>query len=438
MTGMVGGKALDEHPTALTVFILAPLFFLMPFGEWQNLLLAGLTAQQVIVPAVVLLIFIFQARRFAFHPFAWLMLLFVMLTTPSFLTSTEYFPLFLAIAGGFVMVSLVTNGVESFRDIQWLLRAYLAGMAVISVAVAVALLRGPDLGTVIGHPLLRPGWFGLPFLQGTESNSTAFAIFYAIGLPIAFSEFLTARRWGARIAFGALFLLMGVELLITFTRSAMLGAAISVSIVAYYTLSRRAKIILATLIGVVAFFLGVLILGFLAGAGSSSNEIIRGINGLLSMKEESTMIHGQVFEGAVDLAFSSPPWGLGFLNLPDAMRLLTGHTLSAHNSYLTIWIEFGLLAALVFTAFYLGCIYESWRTTRLSLDNRERSSLAAVTGIAISLALSSLFHDDYVNSAIWSFFGLALATGWVKRPGTSWRRLASGLIPRHKQASATF
>jgi len=411
--------------STITIAVLVPMLFLMPFGELPRAVMGGLSVQQVIIPLAVAVIAMFAADRFTFHPATALLLAFVLLTTTSLMTSTQYMTVFGSMVGAFLIVCVVSNGVRSFRDLELVLRAYLFGMAIVTVIVAVAIAGGPDFGLFLSHPFVRKGWFIIPFVQGTESNTTSFGVFFVAGIPIALNELVRVRSYFLKTALGLLLLLMVAESLIVFARASLIGTAIALVCFTNYTLSRRGKIILV-MVGLAAALAVSATLAFLDSQQHvSTNIVIRGINALLNNKERSGSIHATILQGAINLAVSVPPWGVGSSNMPEKMRALTGYDLYAHNAYLTIWVEYGLFAVLAFVAFYVTCVFEAWSAAHGEADPWRRNTYATVLGIAAGLTVSSMFHDDYVNSMIWTFFGLALACG----PASAASRAMIRLVP---------
>lgn len=403
-----------ERASALTALVLVPMAFLAPFGELQNTLLFGLTVQKVFMPLVVLILAVFASRSFRFHPVSVLLLGFVLLTTTSLMTGVDFEPVLLSMVGAFLIVTLICNGVCTFRDVESILRAYLVGMAVVTVVVALAVANVVDVGAMLGHPMVTRGWFGVPFVQGTESNTTSFGLFYLVGIPLAVGELLRAKTWPIRISLLVFLFAMLAEALLVYARGSLIGAVVGSIVVMHYGARRRQKIIIA-IIGLSLIAAVVITAAIISELDTSGNDLIlRGLKAMLATKGESNGQHSAVLFGGIEVASTAPPWGVGFGNLPRQMYYLTGFYLSAHNAYLTIAAQFGLFAVVLFVAFYVCCIYEARRVACSETDRSKRTVYSVVLGIGCAFFVASLFHDDYINSTIWIFWGLVLASGNIK------------------------
>lgn len=116
------------------------------------------------------------------------------------------------------------------RDARNLVRSLLASAYVISaLAILVSLLGSVLAGGHLGETAFSFG--GLIRAQGTLANPNLLGAFLAMLLPPAAEEAFRAQSPGNRLIAINLFLVMGLALLLTFSRGAWVGAAVGLGVV---------------------------------------------------------------------------------------------------------------------------------------------------------------------------------------------------------------
>jgi O-antigen ligase len=326
----------------------------------------------------------------------------------------DYLMIFVSLLGYFLLANIVCYSVRSFRDVEVLLYVYLWGHAVVAVLCLAATSGIVDVGKAFGHPLASEAWFGLRLFLGTENNPNGSAAHYVVGLPICLYAFMTTRgtkKWLLLV----LLVAMTLELVMTLGRSALIGAAIGCVIVLYFIAPARGKKLAIYVVPAVALagmiFLPIMIHTYanLFGSGSA----MQGAAVLIASKNESNEVHGNVLQGAVLLAATAPPWGIGFGNTSAAMQTLTGYYLNTHNFFLGVAVSYGIPALIVFVIALFVAIREVWSATLLEPDRKRRGAYAAILGAIVGYLVSAMVHEDYVNSLFWTMISLALACGTV-------------------------
>jgi membrane-associated protease RseP (regulator of RpoE activity) len=226
----------------------------------------------------------------------------------------------------------------------------------------------------------------------------------AAGLLIACPR----KRSAAALFLGAAVLLIAATLIMTSTRAAMLGLAISVSVMA--AISGRRAVAVALLAIVMIAPLALLTL-------KSSRGIF-----LFDVQEGSTAYRLEVWREAMVLIKNHPLVGIGKgsegklkgkLGLYDEGRLPPGHFHSTPIQIATWW---GLPALAFYFSLMTILALESWRLVRrLEESTHWRARGIAIGGVGVIAAfnVSSLVHfnfgDGEVVMAFWLMTGLVFA-----------------------------
>ena len=313
-----------------------------------------------------------------------------------------------------------------------LIRSVLAsGYAVSIVAVVQWVIAA--LTTSVPSELTGFSYGGLPRASATFSNPTMLAAFLAMLLPVAAGAFFEARSLTGRILAANATFVMSVALVLTFTRSAWLGALAGLLIVVAAPQPTPLRMRLALSGAGLAVVLAVVAGGALARGGLPLvpwlvNRVVsiqaipgQAIQGIPS----SSSVRLRVWEGTFRLIASRPVVGYG----PDTFgmvypRFRTGDwtpgftTDKAHSELLQIAATQGLLGV----ASYLWIIGASamafWR-------GRGNQGAAAAFGGVVAYQLWAQANFSWVPAAApyWLFLAAASTTWKGDLPTVSLVRL---------------
>jgi hypothetical protein len=191
-------------------------------------------------------------------------------------------------------------------------------------------------------------------------------------------------------------LLVGVALLLTQTRSAILGALV----VAFLTLQQTAgrgrhwRTQVAIVLG------GLALVGVPAAFSTGVAKRVAQAN---TSSDQSTAGHLRGFTQGID-TIGKHPLGLGLgTGAGTGQRLGTGYAIP-ENNYLEVGDELGILPMLIFTALTLALIL------RLRRAARERSEVlvSATWAASAGLAVAAWFLQTWSDFAVaWTFWGVA-------------------------------
>jgi len=200
---------------------------------------------------------------------------------------------------------------------------------------------------------------------------------------------------------------MLAAVVMSWSRGAWIGVAVG-CVVAVVVQSRRAFILanVAALALIGVAFLGSLNLipSFIADRFSGITDYI-GVFDVRGVKVDDAnfavvdrMAHWQA---AVGMFAQNPVLGVGFGNYAPAYPLYNlprwdealGH---AHNYYLNIAAETGVLGLLAYLFLWASALWQAWRAVRIS-SGWQRGAAAGLLGMIIALSLHNAFDNLFVH-----------------------------------------
>ena len=390
------------------LFFMCIILFTIPLGSIQEIILGGLTVPKLMIPVLFLFWIGSRTKCVYLHPHIPYFLLFISFTTPSLILSTnQYMSVMLSFIGYALLFLLIYNGLTSVRDLRYILLSFLFGLTLVASMTMLSFLTGYDIGVNLGRPFVE-NWYGLPIFLGTEDNPGAYGTFFVFGLPIAYMFFLTTKNRLLKLGCGVLFILFFVSVVFSFSRSAIIGSGLGCLLLYYYRKNRRI-FSLQFLLFLSLFFLFIVNLSFiffliidLATGDVGLSEV----NSVASNKEESQGVRLIVLDHVLDLIADNPLWGVGYGNLSLIMEEIIDYRINAHNIFLGMVLEFGLIALIFFcTVIFLSFI--SMNSAISSTMNRsDRLTIGCVLACLIAILFHGLFHEIYVNFMLWFFISL--------------------------------
>lgn len=328
----------------------------------------------------------------------------------------------------FVVVILLSRQMIAKRHVVWIVSGLLLGS---TAQAALGLYQfiyriGPEWFVILGRFMRASGTFRQP---------NPFAGYLGMSLPVALSMaiwswggLLTVRSLGdwRRLAWATFFTgasaVIGAGLLASWSRGAWLGAAAAVTTVAVLR-SRRAALAtaIASLLVVVALLLGSFSPQMIPAPLSNRLAALPaylGLNDVLSQEvndENFAVIERVAHWAAAIRMWALAPWlGVGpgnyavvypNVHLPRWNEAL-GH---AHNLYLNVLAETGLVGLGAFLLFWGAIGVWTWRQLRQALrcgDAWSSALIVGVVGALVHVAVHSVFDNLFVQGmylqlAIW-------------------------------------
>src|SRR5688572_23358295 len=252
---------------------------------------------------------------------------------------------------------------------------------------------------------------GLSQLAGTYSRHFMSAIglhandlgrLYAIAFALLLFVWDRTERWGLKFVLILGMGMVAAALLLTFSRGAFFGFAIVC--VLYFALRRSLKTLLLAVVllpPALLFAPGALWSRLQMGMGEGLNEITAG------RLEE-------IWMPLLPQALSTPPWGhgLGSILWSKAMRFGEMYVVThPHNAYIQLYMDLGLIGAMLVLAFWLYTLVSFWRLTaekRLRPEMQgffEGAAVGLVSALVTGIAGSSLMPRPE-HCYLWLAIGL--------------------------------
>jgi putative inorganic carbon (HCO3(-)) transporter len=419
------------------------LVFAIPFGSLKEIRVGGFTAGATeLLVALTLAAWLAQQmaqRELRIEPTP-LMLPMALLLGVTFLSFTVARSLPLALKETlkwlelFIAYLLVVNGLPGRRE-AWAMAALplLAGMAEALVGLGGSLLRmGPPSFAILGGRLYRAfGTFGQPNPFGGYINlSLPLALSLLVGTALTGRTENREPRTKALFHFSVLcsgFLVLVVALLLSWSRGAWLSAGAAVAMIAvawFWTLiAGRASAGQAQHMCMKGRALGLVWLGLTLGSllvlGGALDRLpltVRarlrsGIEELTTLDVSNAAVTDENFATIERLAhwqaalgmWRDHPWlGVGIGNYAAAYPQYAlprwedplGH---AHNYYLNIAAEMGLMGFVAYVLFLVAAFRQAWQAALRASHPLARGIAIGVLGLLTALTIHSLSDNLYVH-----------------------------------------
>jgi putative inorganic carbon (HCO3(-)) transporter len=252
----------------------------------------------------------------------------------------------------------------------------------------------------------NPGWQ----VFSTFYNPNSLGGFIAMLLPLVLSLGLAASRHAERLLWAALALVLAVELVPTNSKGAELGLA--VGLVVYGVLlavtSRRPRENVVRVAGTLG---AAVVVG--GGALAVSGAIRHAVFAALSQQSASNMFRILTWKGTLAMALANPWLGVGPGAFVSAYMnyAVGGYTQAAHQNYLQVAAEQGVLGLVIFLWLLGAALFTGWRALRRpEAEHRDRLLAAGGLSAVVVLMVHSFFDYDWYIGAINLSFWLVAGT----------------------------
>ena len=223
---------------------------------------------------------------------------------------------------------------------------------------------------------------------GVDNNSAA--IGFVTGLGVAFFLFLSEDSWVKKAVIGACMAFILHAILFSFSRGAMLATGIGVTISFFITKKKQEHYVL--------FGIAALAVVLLAGPSVRERFLLTFMKDKRGQREASAQSRIDLWADCWTVFQRDPVFGCG----PDHWPL-PAHTFGwkkgkeAHSLWVQTATETGLPGIIMFSGFYLMCIWRSWRLLRQIPERAQpwfghscRITIAALCGFGVAAQFVSL------------------------------------------------
>jgi O-antigen ligase len=247
---------------------------------------------------------------------------------------------------------------------------------------------------------------------GSDQNPTTAAQMLLTSTLLAGALlFSGGKAW--RVVLAGVFALGALALVLASARSALIGLALGVGLVAL-SFRRRAFFPLLVVAGVVAMIGAIPFL---------PPTLIDRFTAIGDFAQDQTLYRRITYlRIGADLIAKSPVWGVGPGNFPlyyitDAYRWMPGRELfprELHNTYLDTATEYGLVGFAIFAALLLHALTAAWRATQAKEAALRHAAFAI--GVALAGLLVACFFMPHKDMRyLWLTLALAIQAGRLAR-----------------------
>jgi putative inorganic carbon (HCO3(-)) transporter len=384
------------------LFVLASL--IIPYSYWNN--------RYSTLAAVILLgLFLIKTMgdrsvRFAVKAIDLFMFLFMLciLLAHVFSAYPQLSLRFLVFYGTDFLIMLIL--VSSIRTKE----QFSTVLEIIMVGVALAGLYGFYQG-IVGVPIiqsqvdldLNEGMPGRVF--SVFGNSNIFAQIIVMFVPFFAAIILSARGWQKKALFLVAALPSLAALLMTYSRSGYVGLAVTALVFVF--LVRRSLIPLFAVLGILA-------VPFLP------DTVIRRISTITNLEDTSITYRFEIIETMWPVVKDFWYTGIGLGS--DAVKRVTENyevitkstPLHAHNLYIQIWLETGIVGVLSFAGWMVRTIKKSLRVVfgrevDPYLQNALKAGVSGLIGLLVIAIVEYVWYYPRAMMLFWVFMGLTIS-----------------------------
>ena len=283
-------------------------------------------------------------------------------------------------------------------------------LEIIMVGVALAGLYGFYQG-IVGVPIiqsqvdldLNEGMPGRVF--SVFGNSNIFAQIIVMFVPFFAAIILSARGWQKKALFLVAALPSLAALLMTYSRSGYVGLAVTALVFVF--LVRRSLIPLFAVLGILA-------VPFLP------DTVIRRISTITNLEDTSITYRFEIIETMWPVVKDFWYTGIGLGS--DAVKRVTENyevitkstPLHAHNLYIQIWLETGIVGVLSFAGWMVRTIKKSLRVVfgrevDPYLQNALKAGVSGLIGLLVIAIVEYVWYYPRAMMLFWVFMGLTIS-----------------------------
>jgi O-antigen ligase len=324
----------------------------------------------------------------------------------------------------FIFFLYIVNNVVTRAQFRAVALALFVGLVIESVAVIIffSLSIGTEFnffrdllysGNSRGETTLTVAesgtWKHVARSAGTFGHPSQAAYYFEYILPIVLGCLMAARRARDRILFGTVLGIGCVALVLTFSRSGILGFLVMSAL--FFSLARWSRLISRQMFACCVFVAAI-------SAALSTPLLIN----YLATRPDAGSFRWKLIKPSVDAFSQRPIWGAGLNNssaVTEGSRSIvmttTGHSnyqlTVVHNHYLIVLVEVGIIGFLLFFAFFWQTIATAVRHMRTA-ETEPKLLLVGIVSALGGIGIHN-FGDPFgghpTQTMLWLHAGLVFA-----------------------------
>jgi hypothetical protein len=326
----------------------------------------------------------------------------------------------------FLLFLYIANNVETTTQFRAIILGLCIGLAVQAAVVIVFFLLGVGVESYVFKGVLENtrtnssslgsltvaemgSWKDVKRSSGTFAHPSMAAYYFEYILPIILASFLATRRTLYRVLFAVLFFAGLVSLVLTFSRSGIIGFLVGCAV--FLPLARWAGLIPQRVFAPIA-------IGGVALVLIGTPVLIN----YLMTRPEALALRFRLLKPAMEAFEKRPLWGGGLNNstaLTEGSRsinlLPTGHSeytsTVVHNYHVIVLLDVGIFGYLLYTGFFLLVCLAAFRQLRTATPEMKVmlvGTISALVGIWVH-NLADPFGGHALQAMWWLEAGLVFA-----------------------------
>jgi len=405
--------------TAIAESWLILLMWVIPFDDWNN-------AYSMLAFMLLLLLFYIRGMRdrgarldaasVGFYPVLLFAAMCLAVPLSAFPTLSLRFLLYHAACALCVLVTV--SAVRNIADLKRLCAGAACAVLVMSVYGVVQRIQGVEVVRAYVDASLNKGMPGR--VQSIFDNPNTFAEVLNLLLPLAAALIFASDRWWRRLAAACVFATGTAALGMTYSRASWIGIACAAVVFVFLW---KPKLIPA--------FALVCVLCVPLLPSTILNRILT----ITNLSDSTTSSRFPLFKGAIAVIKKSPLTGAG-LGTDAVKEYISQYNLyharapftHAHNIYLQVWVEAGLLGIVSFVGAMLWNVKNAARQVRRSSSSAARTitaaAAAALCGTMVAGMADYFWNYPRVMCIFWFVFAVALAGTKLCRSGAGGKAAA--------------
>lgn len=294
--------------------------------------------------------------------------------------------------------------IHSKSDILYFINIVIASSIIPTIVGYIQLLNGAGLYTNPGFENRIAGTFGHPNVLGYY-----LLIILSLVIYIYFEKIITKPLY--QYLFILYGFLLGILLLATYTRGAWIGLALLLAGVSLIRFPKKTVMMTAIITpGIIIGALGYIWLEQNIFYNLTPIEDISAVNrilGLFNGDPSDSIIWRQVMWSDMYNKGLTRPWtgfGTGTIEIvTEEVRGISLGALEAHNDYIKIFVEMGIIGLMVYTIFIMGILY----SLIIRIQSHRDNLVLIMMFLVLVVYLSSIWDNLLRQTAVmWIFFGL--------------------------------
>ena len=306
-------------------------------------------------------------------------------------------------AGAGLCLLLTISAVRHVDDLKRLAAGGCCAMAISSAYAVYQRIQGVDVKSAYVDAALNPDMPGRVY--SFYDNPNSYAAFLILLIPLGAALLLCAKNWISRVLAGGAVALGVLAMVMTYSRASWVGFAVSAAVFVLLWRPRLIPLLAAACVMCIPFL---------------PSSIWDRILSIFNFSDTSTSSRFGLYEAALRAIQELPVTGVG-LGTAAPQRYIAANSLyhgnhlyvHAHNIYLEVWLETGLIGVAAFCGAVIWNIKAAVRQVRSCVESTAglitAGAVSALCGIMTAGLADYPWNYPRVMTVFWFVFAMSVA-----------------------------